>query len=676
MKTAWYALRRTLPAWNIDVLLPELVEYCKTNSVDEAIIKVDAEEFSHGLPTPEWLEGYLPTLFKIRDELVKNGIVFSINPWVTHVHCDRGRDLTGMYPDLVTMVGHDGVRCKVCSCPLGERWQQISKDLWKLYASVEPGVIWIEDDIRLLNHDPIVYGCFCELHMAEFSKRMGREITREEMIAALLAPGVPDPLRAEWLDMNRELTNQTVAFFERTVHEVSPKTSMGLMCSMPTAHSLEGRNWEEFTSALAGDQKLYARPCMCCYQESGPRGLYESEHFFRMTTDCLPEGTVLQTEVENWPFTQYSKSNKFTSMQIALSFIFGADGVTMNLYDHVGTPMSMVPSIGDMLRENKTFFSAIKERCYGAKGQGIRLINARNGAAFVQTKPGADWHDVLPESQNWHDVLEPLGYSLTFGDSPVAAINGQGLRSFSDCEIRDLLSKGLILDMVAAQCLMDMGYGEYLGVAFKRTFYKNSIALSAEEFFNPDFGGKENLFTSFTLPSLGGDFLMAEIEPAAGASVVSRIVDPDKKPAYDFVTAYENSLGGRVVVFPMDLRTGFGGSFLGPVRRMQIVSLVNWISKGKTPLLVSGGVYPLPFRLEQPDCTIVGAFNLSLDDWPELVFELSESKGTPKSIEVLSSNGTWETADFDVSTCCDNKLTLRSNKGMKALDIVVLTLKW
>lgn len=99
MKTAWYALRRTLPAWNIDILLPELVEYCKTNFIDEAIIKVDAEEFSHGIPTLEWLEGYLPTLRKIRDELVKNGIVFSINPWVTHVHCDRGRDLTAQYPD-------------------------------------------------------------------------------------------------------------------------------------------------------------------------------------------------------------------------------------------------------------------------------------------------------------------------------------------------------------------------------------------------------------------------------------------------------------------------------------------------------------------------------------------------------------------------------------------------
>jgi hypothetical protein len=90
---AWYALRRTIPRWDADRNIAELMGFCKENGVDEVIIKVDTEEFSHGLPTVGWLDSYLPILKQIKSKLKQIDVVFSINPWATLVRCDRGRDV-------------------------------------------------------------------------------------------------------------------------------------------------------------------------------------------------------------------------------------------------------------------------------------------------------------------------------------------------------------------------------------------------------------------------------------------------------------------------------------------------------------------------------------------------------------------------------------------------------
>ncbi len=229
MPEVWYALRRTLTHWNHEQGLAELIEFCKKNLVDEVILKIDSEEFTHAIPTPEWVDAYLPILAKAKKELNAEGIVFSLNPWVTMVHCDRGRDLSKTYPDIDLMVGHDGTRCTACCCVLSEGWRKATRTLWRKYASLAPEVIWIEDDIRLFNHQPVSFGCFCPLHMKAFGERVGRDVSREELIAAMTAPGKPHDYRYKWLDMTRDIMLDVAHFFEETVHSVSPSTHLGLM---------------------------------------------------------------------------------------------------------------------------------------------------------------------------------------------------------------------------------------------------------------------------------------------------------------------------------------------------------------------------------------------------------------------------------------------------------------
>ena len=44
---AWYSLRRTLPPWRFGETLADLLELAPRFGIDEVIVKIDTEEFSH-----------------------------------------------------------------------------------------------------------------------------------------------------------------------------------------------------------------------------------------------------------------------------------------------------------------------------------------------------------------------------------------------------------------------------------------------------------------------------------------------------------------------------------------------------------------------------------------------------------------------------------------------------
>jgi len=474
------------------------------------------------------------------------------------------------------------------------------------------------------------------------------------------------------------LANDTVAFLAKSVHEMSPETSLGLMSSMPNTHSIEGRNWKEFTAALADGRQLYARPCMGSYSEASLRDMYCAELFLKQTMHCLGPGVTVQTEVENCPFTGYSKSRAFTFAQLAVSFAFGSDGVTMNLFDHLGSPIEDIdPGMGVMLREKKQYLNALAERCQGGSQAGIGILHVEDGAQHVHNRPNSDFMGISPDFQGWTEVLSSFGIAWTFADSNVKAITGQAFRCSDDAAIRRMLSGGVLLDLSAAACLQDMGYGDLMGVNIKRRFGKNTEPLSAEEWFDSEFGGESRKYMSMTLPGLGGDPLLGDIEPAEGARAISRLVDPDTKAVYPFVTLYENSLGGRVAVYPLESTSSFGVAFLNPYRKQQISTVLNWLARGPIPLEASGGEYPLAFRSDFPDRCVVGTFNLTLDTWPHVELVLDSGGRTVKRIERLDeSEAAWVDETAAKISKDGDRLTIRLPRTLAPLALAALTIWW
>ncbi len=657
---AWYALRRTLPTWSFDANLKELVEVLPRYGVDEIIVKVDTEEFTHGQPPLDWVKAYQPRLMEVRDAMADLGIVYSLNPWITVGHNDRGRDARQQLPGLRTMVGHDGTETTNCACPLCPVWRDHVDKVWSLYAETKPMVIWIEDDIRTFNHRPVNYGCFCELHLARFGERVGRHLTREEVVAEILASGVPSELRRAYLEMQAEVINETVAHLAKIVHRISPESSLGLMSSGPRTHCLEGRDWQGLATALADGRPLYSRPPMGNYCEGSLRGFYYSHDSIKITRHCLPPGVIEQTEVENVPFTRYSKSVVFTFLEMAISFAYGSHGVTMNLYDHAGTPMEDEAHFGTMLGNRKGYLNALAQRAAALGNyRGVRLLHHDGASLVKRLSPAAAYHQLTEDNDAVMTAFESHGIPTTYTDERVSIGTGQVLRAFSDSEIRELLRRGLFLDGTAAQLLVERGFGELIGAdSVAAPVHLDELGpFSAEEFCHPGFGGAEKCYLTLTMPSLGGRPNVAVIRPAYGAEVISYLVDPDGKRHHVGMYAFENELGGRVVVHALETQSAVGTAFFHPHRRLQLQHAAGWLGRERSPIVVNGdGVYPLAFRKECESYTLVGFFNLSLDPWIGVRFDLGEM-AMPARCERLDTEGIWRSVDPDLQITGDG-LTL------------------
>lgn len=659
-RPALYALRRTLPSWCFEERLDELLGFCRAAHVEEVIVKVDVEEFSHGIPTIEWLAAYLPMLARARDALKEIGVAFSINPWVTTGHLDRGRDLRAVFPHFDWMVGHRGEPCRACACPLSKGWREHTQALWRLYASLEPRVLWVEDDIRTFNHTPIEFGCFCDLHLRAFGERIGEAVARERLVQAILQPGEPHPWRGAWLELLRDTTEDVCALLAKAVHEVSPDTSLGLMSSGPENHCLEGRDWRRLAGALGDGRPIYSRPTLGNYTESSLTGLYDAAAQIKRARAVLPADTIEQTEVENFPFTGYAKSAAFTFLQIALSVAHGCHGATLNLFDHVGTPLAVNPAMQDMLASKRPFLDAIVAACSPAGAfRGVRVLH-HEGASFVRRlEPGDDYAALAPRNYAWERALNAFGITTTYGDSPVVAADGRMLDAYGDREIEAMLAGGVLLDLRAAEVLIERGFEEAVGVSIGRTARLHAVeTTSAEELTDPDFAGAPQRYVTMTLPNLVGHPRYGRVQPHEGARVVSRLVDPDRKVVCPFTTVFENSLGGRVAVVPLDMSEAFGPSFLGPYRREHLLAILQWLAHDRLPAVVGGGVLALAHRMDLADRVMLVVFNLSHDDWSEVVWDIHWPAREPERVTILDEHGTWRDAQAECARTSPERLRL------------------
>ena len=679
---AWYALRRTLPTWSFEENLTELCEQLPRYRVDEIIVKVDTEEFSHGQPPIAWIRMYQEKLFAIKSAMERIGVVYSVNPWITVGHGDRGRDSVRELPGLQCVVGHDGTECRSCACPLSDVWRRNTAEVWGIYAETHPAVVWVEDDIRSFNHSPVEYGCFCPEHLRRFSRRVGRTVTRKELVAALVQAGPPHIWREVYLDLLGETMIDTASFLAKAVHRASPDTSMGLMSSGPRHHCIEGRKWNEFTAALADGKTLYSRPPLGNYSESSLRGLYYSQDSIKITRHCMPPDAIEQTEIENFTFTQYSKSVTFTSLQMAVSFGLGCPGVTMNLYDHAGTPMEAVPEYGRILAEKKDYLNALVERT-GQPGvfRGVRVLHHDRASYVRELAGGAGPLDLVEDGAVTVQMLESLGIPTTYDESPVVAVSGQQLAAFSDDAVESMLRGGLLLDAKAATGLFARGFGDLLGVesiAPPRPLFELG-PYGAEEYYDPEFGGSDKTFMTLTLSGAAGGARVSVIEPADGAIVISRVVDPDSRRHFPALTAFENRNGGRVIIQCFDLPSAYGIAFTNHFRARQLQHAVRWLFDGPPPLLVRGGVYPLAFRRDCGNGTLLGLVNLTLDVWPsvEFVVPAQDSRfADAMRIERLTAAGAWEESEMVSVTHEGKSVVIRYREAVPFDQPVYLAVNW
>ncbi len=658
-KTFRYIFRYKIdPLYNAQDRIDELVQFCQKAQAEEVMMFMLAEELTTGHPTIEELTPYVEMLKTLKTKLAKHNIALSLNPWTTTYHTARGRKLKPGQ-NFTLMIREDGTDNGITACPLCTEWQKyICKIFSFLAKEVDPIAIWVEDDWRLHNHGPDGGwgGCFCELHLKRFAKRIGKEnVTREEVLKKILAKGQPHPWRAEWINICRESLLEPAEKIRLAVQNANPKTRLALMSSSPDTHSIEGRDWHALQKALGDNPTFIIRPHMPPYTEETATRTIPA--VTRHTIANLKGKLEIYPELENSPRVgQYSKSGTYNIWQCLNSAAFGSNGITINHFDMMGTGISLDPNISEFFANAKNRLNAIAElEIDDRQADGVRVLFSPNIARHIHSTNEKTMAGLTNQSDMWGKVFGILGIAYRFTDEIINdgepyAVSDQTLRAFDNKQIEKLLSAPVMLDANSVEILMEKGFGELIGIKdihwinlHERVFAYEAIEQSDKQIYGLAYPRMTAQRCSETVLAMS---------PYDNTRIISNIFNPQHEKLFPGGILFENKLGGKIysITYPLLAKTQFFMAFFTVYRRKMLTRL---LFENLAPNAKLAACYNHPafcYRCETANGTFIAIINSLLDEAKEFILYVPKGQIDDKKLKILDSNGNWVSAKYEKTT--------------------------
>jgi len=472
--------------------LESLARFCREAAIDDVSVFCNVEEINTGHTTPDEQAVYLRLLERTRAAVAPLGVTVSVNPWHSLMHADLGKSLRPGQ-NFRRMVDPEGREATLCVCPMDETWQDYYAKLYARYAAFRPNILWVEDDFRFHNHDPLCWGgCFCQAHMAEYSRRAGKALTREEFLRGVLAPGGVHPYRKIWLDTCRETMVSVARRVGAAVHEVSPETRVGLMSSVPSVHAAEGRDWRGILEGFAAGNRPVSRIHLPCYSEISPQEYLQRFDMISMANRALvPDGTQVYPELENYPYSRFSKSRAFTRFQLLGALPLELAGMTIDLFDLSGSGIVFSDGYQAMLREVKPFLNAVTASgAMALPKRGVRVLISETSSYTLHTVRGERMEELYPQETYFAGLLGAFGIPYRYSTDTAfsgccCAVSGQYLRNLTGAQTEALFRDNyVLLSGDAAWTLYELGLGRLAGIRSCRWMEQNGGEYAFEQVVN------------------------------------------------------------------------------------------------------------------------------------------------------------------------------------------------
>ncbi len=603
------------PGFNDEAELAALNRYVGEASVDDVAVFANVEEINTGHMSFEEQEVYLALMRRVQAAMAEKGITLSVNQWHSLMHADIGKaQRPGQ--NFRPMRDKNGLDAKLCVCPLCENWQAYIAELYARYARLSPEIVWVEDDFRLHNHEPLDWGgCFCEEHMRLYSQRAGKPLSREAFVAGVLQPGGIHPYRQIWLDVSRESLLSAARAIGQAVRAEAPEVKVGLMSSVPHVHAAEGRDWPALIDTLAAGRPGVCRIHLPGYQELAPAKYLQNFNMVSLLTRALlPPGCEVYPELENFPYSRYAKSRRFTRFQLLSSLALGVNGMTIDLYDLNGNGIVWAEGYQDTLREAKHYLCHMNDLGIFSGGRlGVQVMVSPDSAYTLHTRQGRRMEELYPEEVFFAGLLPAMGVPVAYCQNKavvgeILAVSGQYLRNLSCAEIETLFAQNfVILNGDAAAVLCELGLGALAGIKSARWAVQGGGEYTYEQA-EPGhaYCGMAAARASAVISC--SDVLFAEYEE--GAEVYSSFYD-----SYRQKRAPAQVRFGRVLVYPF-------GHFAEPLdippmllntMRAELLHEVLQQAGARFPV-VQNQPYLAPYCFEKNGKAYLYLVNAALDD--------------------------------------------------------------
>lgn len=630
-RSAHYHLRfQILPGPRVAADARALAAFCRSHGIEEVVLFFAAEEWNNGLLSRRDEEHWFKAVRTAKTILDRAGLVTSLNPWMTSLHCARGRTFPRDRPFSPT-VSPLGETSKACASFDDPRWRRYVTRLYGRFARLGFRIIWVEDDFRFHNHAPLFWGGGFEPSiLRRFSKAVGRKVTRPELVRALLKPGKPHPWRKIWMATWRTIHLEVARELADAVARNRPgETCLGLMTSGPAAHSVEGRRWKDFFAAFSIQGKVAHRPHYGPYTEAPGREKPYSVMMLDLQKQFRPAGTESAPEVENFPFTTWSKPDAQTWSEMALCNFFGSDALLLDVFPFSGNRPQEDPGICAMLKQSRPSLDWISARFTPDwETVGVQLPWREDAEERAHLPPGANMYSFysLPFSGGFFHLN--YGVPVCFKASPVSALFGQVASTLDDSEIQALLSRGLILDGDSAWILQNRGFGDLLGCRVKALVDREAEAYAVEQTLRNPAGIRPGFnFNANLVPR------MARIEPHRDAGEWSRLLRPDGSRFGSALSVFRNRLGGRVVTYATPNPAALAGH---DVRRLLAQAAVRFAAGPRWPVwTVRGGAYLIPIQFQRGSTSRLVIYNGGVDPATP-IWDGGREAARPTSVTLLA----------------------------------------
>jgi len=582
---------------------------------------------------------------------------------------------SGPNPDFQRLIKPDGSKAPYSNCALCPNLRKRISESVALFAEIgKPDFIFFEDDFSICAQTEKM-GCFCDAHLKEFSKREGRNYTREELVS-ILNERTPEALaiNRRWRELIKDSLVGFAAAIRAELDKKSPEISIGHM--QPGFSDMEGDSTEAVARAFAGSNHVpYVRYFSCFYGIENandiPASLFNPLYKIQHTGD----GMLFYHESDMWPHSRYFRSASFGKACLGAVYSLGYDGSTFNNTTFVDNQNSEKGYTRMFAAEHKRF-------------EEVHRIAKQCKISGVQLEYDPFYATIYGENSSWLYGLAQFGIPYTTAGGKVAFWDERQAKYMDDESIMKALSGGLFLEGGAAKVLCDRGYSKYLGVTvgepmckkpFFRTFSPDaepmSFDLSMREVICDEFASKEigkTMGGPYGYSPTGTCDLMKLTVDDPKCEIITNIYGFQKNHVAIGMVHYENSLGGRVVTLPMTLDNKY--KVINARRRRLIQDQLLWCG-GDVPFVKdTPSVYVIMNEAIDSEKSgfkgMLTLVNFCEDTADEVKLHMPEKWSSNVQICTLEQNGEWRELKYEMK---DNELCI--NERLEYLSPMYLLIK-
>ncbi len=567
---------------------------------------------------------------KYRDALAPHGIKCGILLQSSIGHCDP------IVPNpFVQYVGlKDGKEQFTC-CPEDDTFMEHFSKVLITLAKEHPSAIMLDDDVRLMMHPG--RGCACHLHMKEFNKRTGLNMTREELSEHIFSHREDDPLTDVFRDIQTDSLIKLVTGFRKAIDSVDP-TIQGV-CST-SGHVCEAVMYTSKIFAGKGNPSIVRIP-------NGSYAPLSTRNFgqhIRQNAICgsrLRKAGVdiLLAETDTVPYNRYGKSARLLHSHYTVSMLDGLQGAK----HWISRFKTFEPESGKAYRDILAQNYKLYEKLFELSGD-IRWVGAEYG--FIEQKKVMfhkerfrNYHNCAWISKN----LERMGLPISFNEHSGKAIFLEDTigADMSDEQIAEKFKGSVFMTAQVANDLAKRGYTDLTGVEIEDC---DLGCVFGESLDGTPFTccTKQKNLKKINIVRDNVEILSYNYTRENGEfKTVSPAVTVYRRPGGQLSVTY---CGSPDAEFTYD--EGF--AFLNETRKNQFVALLK--EAGALPIYCVGDD-EICFRAGYlgEDRMLAAVFELGIDPMDSLKLYLEKA---PKSICMLDCNGEENAVEF--SPCGDS----------------------